>query len=63
MTHKNTRKTVIGKSPVSVGRFTYGHEKIVLNQWNEGAPLDIGAFCSIADNVQILNGESDPQRT
>jgi len=56
MPHKNTRKTTIGKSPVSVGRFTYGHEKIVVNQWNEGAPLDIGAFCSIADNVQIFLG-------
>ena len=56
MPHKNTRKTTIGKSPASVGRFTYGHEKIVVNQWNEGAPLDIGAFCSIADNVQIFLG-------
>ena len=56
MPHKNSRKTTLGKSPVSVGRFTYGHEKIVVNQWNEGSPLDIGAFCSIADNVQIFLG-------
>jgi hypothetical protein len=56
MPHKNIRKTVIGKSPVSVGRFTYGHENIAVMQWGEGCPLDIGAFCSIADNVQIFLG-------
>jgi acetyltransferase-like isoleucine patch superfamily enzyme len=56
MTHKNTRKTVIGKSSVSVGRFTYGHENIAVKQWGEGCPLDIGAFCSIADNVQVFLG-------
>jgi acetyltransferase-like isoleucine patch superfamily enzyme len=56
MDHKNTRKTIIGKSPFSVGRFTYGHENIVVKQWNEGAPLEIGAFCSIASNVQIFLG-------
>lgn len=56
MTHYNTRKTIIGKSHVSVGRFTYGHENIAVRQWNEGAPLNIGAFCSIANNVQIFLG-------
>ena len=56
MDHKNTRKTIIGKSPFSIGRFTYGHENIVVKQWNEGAPLEIGAFCSIASNVQIFLG-------
>ena len=56
MPHKNIRKTVIGKSPVKVGRFTYGHENIAVMQWGEGCPLGIGAFCSIADNVQIFLG-------
>ena len=63
MPHKNTRNTTIGKSPISVGRFAYGHENIAVKQWGEGCPLDIGAFCSIADNVQVLNGESDLQHT
>jgi acetyltransferase-like isoleucine patch superfamily enzyme len=29
---------------------------MVVNQWSEGAPLDMGAFCSIASNVKIFLG-------
>ena len=53
---KRKRKKIIGKSSISVGKFTYGHESIDIEQWNEGAPLDIGSYCSIASNVQIFLG-------
>ncbi|PIE15491.1 MAG: hypothetical protein CSA70_00270 [Rhodobacterales bacterium] len=39
-----------------VGRFTYGHERISLRSWGEGAELSIGAFCSIAAGVEIFLG-------
>jgi len=56
MPHKSTRKTTIGGSSISIGRFTYGWEHITVRQWDEGAPLDVGSFCSIAGNVQIFLG-------
>ncbi|MFH1021256.1 MAG: DapH/DapD/GlmU-related protein [Pseudomonadota bacterium] len=37
-----------------IGRGTYGSPGIL--SWNEGAALRIGAFCSIADGVQIFLG-------
>ncbi len=37
-----------------IGRHTYGNPKI--RTWNEGATLKIGAFCSIADGVNIFLG-------
>jgi acetyltransferase-like isoleucine patch superfamily enzyme len=37
-----------------IGRHTYGNPKI--RTWNEGATLKIGAFCSIADGVDIFLG-------
>ena len=39
---------------VSVGRFTYGNPKLML--WTEYERIDIGSFCSIADNVTIFAG-------
>ena len=39
---------------IEVGDFTYGYPKVI--NWNEGAKLHIGKFCSIADNVKILMG-------
>ncbi|HNA87128.1 MAG TPA: CatB-related O-acetyltransferase [Nitrospira sp.] len=36
------------------GKWTYGIPKIY--QWGEGANLTVGAFCSIADGVQIFLG-------
>jgi acetyltransferase-like isoleucine patch superfamily enzyme len=56
MPHKEKRSTFVGKSPVSVGRFTYGHENINIRQWGEAAPLQIGAFCSIGASVKIFLG-------
>ena len=54
----NNQKKIgrIGSSPISVGRFTYGFENLTIKQWNEGASLNIGNFCSIAKNVTILLG-------
>jgi hypothetical protein len=46
----------IGRRLFSVGRFTYGHDSISVEQWGEGAPLSIGAFCSIAGDVKIFLG-------
>jgi acetyltransferase-like isoleucine patch superfamily enzyme len=46
----------IKKSEVSVGRFTYGFDKISIRQWGEGASLTIGQFCSISSNVTIFLG-------
>jgi acetyltransferase-like isoleucine patch superfamily enzyme len=41
---------------VEVGRHTYGHELITVRHWGEPAELRIGAFCSIADRVQVFLG-------
>ncbi|WVT77561.1 CatB-related O-acetyltransferase (plasmid) [Sinorhizobium chiapasense] len=46
----------IGNSCVTVGRFSYGIENINVLQWNEGAALTIGSFCSIAKNVSVFLG-------
>lgn len=47
---------LIKNSQIRVGRFTYGHEKIAIRQWGEGAALTIGSFCSIASSVTIFLG-------
>lgn len=39
---------------VDVGDFTYGNPIIL--SWGEGSKLNIGKFCSIADNVTIFLG-------
>ncbi|HEX2886684.1 CatB-related O-acetyltransferase [Vineibacter terrae] len=39
---------------VTVGRFTYGNPRLML--WNDDDRIEIGAFCSIADDVTILGG-------
>lgn len=56
MSNDVTKSGILGKSPISVGRFTYGFENISIKQWNEGASLNIGAFCSIAMNTTIFLG-------
>lgn len=56
MTHEILKTGLVGRSPISVGRFTYGFQNITVRQWNEGAALRIGAFCSIAKNVNIFLG-------
>jgi acetyltransferase-like isoleucine patch superfamily enzyme len=39
---------------VSVGRFTYGNPK--LHVWAQNERIEIGSFCSIADEVAIFGG-------
>jgi acetyltransferase-like isoleucine patch superfamily enzyme len=46
----------VGSSAISYGRFTYGYEGVTIRQWNEGAALRVGSFCSIADKVTIFLG-------
>ena len=53
---ETTRFFTIGNSKVSIGRFSYGFENIIVNQWGEGASLGIGSFCSIASATIFLGG-------
>ncbi len=57
---RRPQKTIQEKFPqFEIGRGTYGIPKI--RSWKEGPTLKIGAFCSIAANVQIfLGGEHRP---
>ncbi|MBU0579461.1 CatB-related O-acetyltransferase [Patescibacteria group bacterium] len=54
MTNFYTRDLVDDKYKKSIGDFSYGNPKIM--DWNEGAKLKIGKFCSIADEVVIFFG-------
>jgi acetyltransferase-like isoleucine patch superfamily enzyme len=36
--------------------YSYGIKNIRVREWGEGADVKIGAFCSIADNVEIFLG-------
>lgn len=56
MDNDQTKTGAIGKSSVTIGRFTYGFESSIVKQWNEGAALNIGNFCSIAKNVTFMLG-------
>jgi acetyltransferase-like isoleucine patch superfamily enzyme len=56
MSNNATKTCVLGRSQISVGRFTYGFENVSVRQWDEGAALKIGSFCSIADNITIFLG-------
>jgi acetyltransferase-like isoleucine patch superfamily enzyme len=51
-----TKTLSVGSSELRVGRFTYGHENIQVREWGEGRHVSIGAFCSIADKIQIFLG-------
>lgn len=46
----------VGRSWVTVGRFTYGAEHMRVRQFREGANLTIGAFCSIARGLRVYLG-------
>ena len=50
------RKGRVGRSEITIGRFTYGDENLLIKQWDEGASLKIGSFCSIANSVSIFLG-------
>ena len=56
MSEPKSLEFVFGNSLVKVGPFTYGFENIAIKQWNEGAALTIGKFCSIAPNITIFLG-------
>lgn len=56
MTNDIVKSGIIGKSHISIGRFTYGFENLSIRQWDEGAALKIGAFCSLANNITIFLG-------
>lgn len=56
MSNNVTRAGRIGNSLITIGRFTYGFENISVKQWGEGASLQIGSFCSIANPVTIFLG-------
>jgi len=46
-------------SEYSIGRFSYGAPKVL--RWGNDSKLEIGSFCSIADDVFILlSGEHQP---
>ena len=46
----------VGNSDITIGRFTYGVENLSIRQWNEGASLKIGAFCSLASAITVFLG-------
>ena len=54
--HASERNGVVGKSPIHIGRFTYGLEHLAIREWGEGAALNIGSFCSISSSVTIFLG-------
>lgn len=47
---------LIGRSRIRVGRFSYGVTAESILQWNEGANLEVGSFCSIARGVTFMLG-------
>ena len=46
----------VGSSDITVGRFTYGFDRVNIKQWGGGAALKIGNFCSIASATIFLDG-------
>ena len=46
----------IGNSAITIGRYTYGVENVMVRQWGEGASLRIGSFCSLANATILLGG-------
>jgi chloramphenicol O-acetyltransferase type B len=44
----------IADSRISVGRYTYGNPRLMI--WNESERINIGSFCSIAEEVVIFGG-------
>ena len=46
--------------PDEVGEFTYGHQLILVKDFQTGEKLRIGKFCSISSNVTIFLGGNHP---
>lgn len=51
-----TERYFVGKSQVTVGRFTYGHTGLTIYNCGEGASLAIGSFCSLAWDIKFYLG-------
>jgi acetyltransferase-like isoleucine patch superfamily enzyme len=49
-------RSVVGNSPITVGRFTYGFNKVHILEWGEGASLTVGSFCSLAKGITVFLG-------
>ncbi|MFM9922045.1 CatB-related O-acetyltransferase [Variovorax sp. H27-G14] len=49
-------KTASAPVALTVGRFTYGAENLILRQWGEAATLTIGSFCSLASEITVFLG-------
>lgn len=47
---------MLGQSRIRYGRFTYGTDNLTIRQWDEGAALTIGNFCSIAPGITVFLG-------
>ncbi|HSW76614.1 MAG TPA: CatB-related O-acetyltransferase [Candidatus Saccharimonadales bacterium] len=45
-----------GNSMVTIDKFTYGYGNLRIKEWGEGAPLCIGKFVSLAENITIFLG-------
>jgi virginiamycin A acetyltransferase len=47
-------KDIFAQKSYKIGDKTYGHPRVL--DWNDGTSLEIGNYCSIANNVTILLG-------
>lgn len=56
MNHRHKQVGQVGRSPIEIGRYTYGMENILVKEWGEGARLVIGSFCSIAASITVFLG-------
>jgi acetyltransferase-like isoleucine patch superfamily enzyme len=41
---------------IEVGRYTYGHDNVLIHSWGENTNINIGSFCSIANGVEFFTG-------
>jgi acetyltransferase-like isoleucine patch superfamily enzyme len=53
---ESKKEGMVGKSRVIIGSFTFGFEYLLIRQWDEGATLTIGKFCSIGDRTCVFLG-------
>lgn len=50
------KRWTVGRSRIEVGPYSYGYRRMQVLEWNEGASLRIGAYCSIAGDVRFVLG-------
>ena len=43
-------------SKIVAGRYSYGYNNINVHTWDEGTSVNIGSFCSIGGNIEIMIG-------